>query len=101
VAGSKIRPALIVQCNRNNGRLSNTIVASITRNIARVSEPTQVLIEVATPAGLQSGLLADSAITCENLFTASQQFVRRKIGILSDDLMTNVSNALASSLELA
>jgi mRNA interferase MazF len=98
--GSKIRPALVVQCDRNNGRLSNTIVASITRNITRVSEPTQVLIEVATPAGVQSGLLADSAVTCENLFTASQRFALRKIGSLSDDLMTKVSAALVSSLGL-
>jgi mRNA interferase MazF len=98
--GSKIRPALVIQCDRNNGRLTNTIIASITRNIARVSEPTQVLIEVATPAGRQSGLLADSAVTCENLFTAGRQFVIRKIGRLPDELMTQVNDALKSSIEL-
>jgi mRNA-degrading endonuclease toxin of MazEF toxin-antitoxin module len=27
--GSKVRPALVIQCDRNNGRLDNTIVAQI------------------------------------------------------------------------
>jgi len=28
--GGKVRPALVVQCDRNNGRLDNTIIAQIT-----------------------------------------------------------------------
>ena len=66
--GTKIRPALVVQSDANNVRLNNVIVAAITRNITRVNEPTQLLIETSSPAGQQSGLLADSAVTCENLF---------------------------------
>jgi len=31
--GGKQRPALVIQCDRNNQRLSNTIVAMITGNI--------------------------------------------------------------------
>ena len=47
-SGSKVRPAFIVQNDRDNQRLTNTIVALITRNISRVGEPTQMLIDVTT-----------------------------------------------------
>ena len=43
--GSKVRPALVVQSDRDNVRLTNTVVALITRNLSRVTrEPTQMLI---------------------------------------------------------
>jgi mRNA-degrading endonuclease toxin of MazEF toxin-antitoxin module len=35
-SGSKVRPALVVQADRDNARLSNTIVALITKNTSRV-----------------------------------------------------------------
>ena len=44
--GSKVRPALVVQSDNNNGRMANTIVAAITRNVSRVHEPTQLLIDI-------------------------------------------------------
>ncbi|MBI1902860.1 MAG: type II toxin-antitoxin system PemK/MazF family toxin [Planctomycetia bacterium] len=98
--GSKIGPALVVQADRSNTRLTNTIVAAVTRNTSRVREPTQLLIELATPAGQQSGLLADSAVTCENLFTVSQQFVRRTIGSLSPQAMRQIDDCLKAALGL-
>jgi len=60
-SGSKLRPGLVVQCDVNNRRLDDVIVALITRTIHRASlEPTQLLIDVTTPEGLQSGLLHTS-----------------------------------------
>jgi mRNA interferase MazF len=55
-SGSKVRPVLIVQNDRDNQRLTNTIVALITKNVSRVHEPTQLRIDVSTPEGQQSGL---------------------------------------------
>ena len=55
-SGSKVRPALVVQNDRDNLRLTNTIVALITRNISRVGEPTQMLIDLTTAGGRQSVL---------------------------------------------
>ncbi|MEX0714404.1 MAG: type II toxin-antitoxin system PemK/MazF family toxin [Pirellulales bacterium] len=96
--GSKVRPALIVQSNRNNARISNTIVASITRNISRVHEPTQLVIDIATDAGQQSGLLATSAVTCENLFTVGRRFIQRTIGSLPKEIMLEIDSCLKESL---
>ena len=55
--GSKRRPALVVQNDTNNRRLTNVILAAITTTIHRSGQSTQLLIEVATAVGQQSGLL--------------------------------------------
>jgi mRNA interferase MazF len=99
-SGSKVRPALIVQNNRDNHRLTSTIVAMITRNTSRVGEPSQLLIDVTTAEGLQSGLNQTSAVVCTNLFTVSQAKVRRIIGSLAASLMTKVDACLKAALEL-
>jgi mRNA interferase MazF len=59
--GAKKRPALVVQSDLNNARLSETIIAAITSNISRVHEAHQLLIEVSTSDGAATGLLRDSA----------------------------------------
>ena len=49
-SGSKRRPALVVQCDRNNQRLDDVILAMITSVTGRAAtEPTQLLIDMTTP----------------------------------------------------
>ena len=56
--GSKVRPCLVVQNDQNNQRLDDTIIAAISSNTTRGNnEPTQLVVEVATLDGRQSGLL--------------------------------------------
>ena len=44
--GSKERPAVVIQCDRNNRRLLSTLIAGITTNTSRAGqEPTQLLID--------------------------------------------------------
>src|SRR5262245_15713549 len=81
--GGKVRPALVVQSDHNNARLGETIIPAITSNLSRVHEPTQLLIELATPEGTASGLLHDSAVRCERLHSIPQADVKRTIGTLS------------------
>jgi mRNA interferase MazF len=99
-SGSKVRPALVVQSDRDNQRLTNTIVALITRNISRVGEPSQMLIDVTTAEGRPSGLNQTSAVVCTNLFTVSQAKVRRIIGRLPASLMTRFDDCLKAALVL-
>ena len=96
--GSKLRPALVVQ---NNQRMGNTIVAMITGTTHRTHQPTQVIIDVTTSEGQQSGLAFTSAITCENLFTVEQRLIVRTIGSLPADTMKEVDDCLKESLGLA
>jgi mRNA interferase MazF len=96
----KRRPAVVVQCDRNNARLQNAVVAMITSNVSRADrEATQVLVDLATPDGRQTGLVQNSAVKCENLYTKLQRDMR-KIGAMSPTLMRKVDDALKASLEL-
>jgi mRNA interferase MazF len=100
-SGSKRRPALVVQCDRNNRRLDDVIVAMITSVVQRsTAESTQLFIDIATPEGKQSGLLHASAVKCEHLITLHNQFVGRLIGHLSPPMMERIGVCLKESLEL-
>ena len=99
-AGSKTRPMLVVQNDKNNGRMANTILVFITSNILRATEPGQVLVDVGTPEGKQSGLKQTSVVSCENILTVVQADIVRTIGRLPDTLMRRVDDALKFSLAL-
>lgn len=99
-SGSKVRPALVVQNDRDNLRLTNTIVVLITKNISRSQEPTQFLIDRSTPEGRQSGLNQTSAVACTNLITVSQTKVRRVVGSLPDPVMMRIGGCLKAALDL-
>ena len=99
--GSSPRPALVVQSDHKNQRISNTIVAMITRTTHRAAhEDTQLLIDVNTPEGKQSGLMFTSALTCENLATVHEQLITHKIGRLPPAVMQQVDECLKASLGL-
>jgi mRNA interferase MazF len=95
----KRRPALVVQSDRNNQRLANTIIAMISTNIAlAVQEPTQYVVDPGTPTGKPSGLVSPSAVKCENLFTIEQSLIERAIGKLPKSSMAEVDSCLKVSL---
>jgi mRNA-degrading endonuclease toxin of MazEF toxin-antitoxin module len=99
--GGENRPALVVQCDRNNRRLQNAIVATITGNIRlAATEPPQMLIDPATPEGKSSGLANPSAVKCENLYTISQGDILRKLGSIPPSLMARVGICLKDALGL-
>jgi mRNA interferase MazF len=91
---------LVVQCDGNNRRLTNVILAAITTTTHRSGEPTQLLLGFATPAGQGSGLFKDSVVTCENLATVMQNRVTRTIGSLPDDVMLQINDCLKASLAI-
>ena len=53
----KRRPAVVIQSNHNNSRLTNSIFVMVSSNIRlATTESTQVLVNPSTPEGRQSGL---------------------------------------------
>jgi len=96
--GAKLRPALVIQNDRNNQRLTNVILAAITSTIHRQHEPTQLFIDPATPTGKRSGLVMPSVVSTENIFTVAQKRVRRKLGRLPTSLLQQVDDCLKASL---
>jgi mRNA interferase MazF len=98
--GGKKRPVLVVQNDRDNLRLTNTIVVQISSNTRRAHEPTHLLIEVASAAGKRSGLLGDSVVSCVNLVTIHEGRIERTIGSLPPSVMTRIDDCLKVALGL-
>jgi len=96
----KVRPALVVQNDRDNARMNKTIVALITSNIRRAAEDTQYLIERSHPDFPASGLYRDSTVNCSNLYTIRQSDISRVIGRLSLSTMDQIEACLKSALAL-
>jgi mRNA interferase MazF len=78
--GSKVRPALVVQSDNLNHRITDTILAAISRSQHRASAE-QLLIDISTSEGGQTGLRQNSMIQCENLLTYDQRLNIAKIGV--------------------
>jgi mRNA interferase MazF len=98
--GGKVRPVLVVSADRDNGRLATVIVATITRNISRAHEPTQLPIDRDSPEGRQAGLKATSAVVCANLFTAHKGLILKRIGSLPPAAMARIDACLKAALDL-
>jgi mRNA interferase MazF len=100
LTGTSLRPALVVQAEDYNRKITNTIVAQITTNLKNQGDLAHLFIDVATEAGQQSGLLHDSLVSCINLNTLDQQRVRKVIGRLPDDVMQQINDCLRAALDL-
>jgi mRNA interferase MazF len=97
---SKVRPALVVQNDRDNQKLRKTVIAMITGNTRRRGDPSHLYIDPADPDGASSGLSFPSLISCNNLFTVEQDSILHVIGHLSDALKRQLGNCLKAALEL-
>ncbi len=98
--GSKVRPALVVQSDALNHRITDTILASISRATHRASA-TQLFIDISTPEAGGIGLRQNSMIQCENLLTYDQRLVITKIGQLSAPLLDRVQECLENGARFA
>jgi mRNA interferase MazF len=98
--GAKVRPVLVVQNDRDNQRLTNTIVVQVTSVTRRSLEPTQLLVEIATPEGQPSGLRQDSVVNCVNIVTVDRSKILRKLGKLPESLLQRVNACLMVALGL-
>ena len=101
-AGSKIRPALVVQADRNNRRLSSTIIAMITSHVTHAAnDPAQFLIDPTSPEGKSSGLIVPSVVRCDHLFTIEQVRMIRSLGRLSASHLPLLDSSLKAALDIA
>ena len=101
-SGSKVRPALVVQSDSRNSILRETIIILISKNLKYVgTDPTQLLIDIGTTDGKASGLKMNSAVKCGKLFTVDENMIYKKIGVLSFQLMQQVSARLKMALDIS
>src|SRR4029453_3965038 len=99
--GSKVRPALVVQADAWNQRLDDTMLALITSSRhRRVGAATQLVIDIATAEGQQTGLRLNSVIQSENLLTYDQGLILRILGRLSATAMEQINACLKAALDI-
>lgn len=103
VAGmpKKVRPVLVVQSDAYNRKMMNSVVAMITTNLARASEPSHLLIDITAADGQQSGLLHASVVNCNTLTTVRQDAVLRVLGSLSTTVMLCIDQCLRVALAIS
>jgi mRNA interferase MazF len=99
-AGNKRRPCVVVQNDEDNRKLSNTVVAQITSNLARAADKSHFLIAVGTQEGKQSGLLHDSLVSSNNLATIEDRLIDQVIGSLDPVLVQQLNACLKAALEI-
>src|SRR5437868_1215281 len=78
--GSKVRPAVVVQDDRWNGRIADTVLVLVSRTL-RAPEVTDVEIDPAMEP--QAGLRYKSVASCTNLLTIDQWLIVQTFGNLS------------------
>jgi len=96
----KNRPALVVQSEDYNQRISNVLIASITSNMKYAGDEAHFLIDVSTAEGKQSGLSRNSLVSCINLAVVPSSTISARIGSLSVDAMKKIDDCLKKALGL-
>lgn len=97
---TKLRPALVIQCDENNRRLEDVILLPLTSKTDKKLEKTHIFIAKDTPEGKQAGIKLDSLIKAETILTIPKSFVCKKIGHLPSPTMEKVAQCLIASLGL-
>ncbi len=91
----KTRPALILQNDISNQHSPITIVAALTSQFDPELYPTEVLI---TPP--EGGLSYSSVVLLNQIRSIDKIRLVKKLGIISEELMNSVNNAIQISLGL-
>ena len=99
-SGAKIRPVLVVASDRDNPRLTNLVVVTISSNTKRAAEPTQFLLSHGSAECRTSGLDVSSVVVCNNLHTADRALIKKTIGRLSAQTMAYIDACLKAALDL-
>ncbi|MXZ21628.1 MAG: type II toxin-antitoxin system PemK/MazF family toxin [Caldilineaceae bacterium SB0665_bin_25] len=94
---AKRRPVVVVQSNELETDLAQLIVAMITSDLRRAGHPSRVTATRNSAQGKRSGLLTDSVVMTDNLYTARERAFNRRIGFLEMDA---IDSALRHTLGL-
>ena len=90
---------MVVQADAYNSALADTILALITSSVRRrVGAATQLDIDLARPDGIQTGLIINSVVQCENLVTVDRRFILRIRGRMSAAQMLKIDDCLKAAL---
>lgn len=87
-----VRPVVVIQNDTGNNHSPTTIVACVTRQVKKETQPTHVLLEYHESV--------DGMILCEQLYTLNKKDLRKCVGHLNDSELTSLDRALCVSLDI-
>lgn len=91
-----LRPCYILQNNTGNSHSPTTIIAPLTTQIKKESQPTHIKI-----SKTMGGLVEDSILLCEQIQTINKENLQNKIGhIYNLNIINQVNEAVKISLAL-
>jgi mRNA interferase MazF len=96
----KLRPAVIIQCDKNNLRLNDVILIPLTSKTKEKLEETHTFISKNSPEGIKTGIRLDSVIKAETILTLPKSLISKKIGYLPSSVIKKVNKCLAFSIQL-
>jgi len=98
-SATKVRPAVVISPDAENGALDDAVFLLITSNVTRRSA-FDVVIDVSHPEFSVSGLKVASAIRVNKMLTLHEKLFHRKLGRLGPQLQEAVMSRLAEFLEI-
>lgn len=87
------RPVVILQNNKGNKYSTTVIVAPISSRLTKNSLPTHVMIET-------EFLEKKSVILLEQIRTIDKKRIYEKVGVLTQEMMNDVNDAIKTSLDI-
>jgi mRNA interferase MazF len=99
LSASKVRPAVVVSPDSENGILDDSVFLLITSNTSRLS-PFDLLIDTSHPEFANTGLSRSSAVRVNKVWTLKNTLVRRVLGSLGSQLRRGVLRRLATYFEI-
>ena len=101
-SGAKVRPAVVLQSDRENQRLTSTVVAMISGNLNLVGrEPGHILIDIQSEDGRRSGLKYSSVVNVHSIYSVHTDRIERISGSLTDGLMQQIGEQIVETLDLS
>jgi mRNA-degrading endonuclease toxin of MazEF toxin-antitoxin module len=97
MAGSKVRPAVVVQADFLNGLIDDSVLVQSTGTRHGIPG-TEVLLDPAVETG--SGLSKVCYASCTNVLTIEQAKVLQNVGCLSAATMQQIEECLKTVLEI-
>lgn len=99
LSATKVRPAVVISPDSENGVLEDSVFLLITNNTSRLS-PFDLVVDTSHPEFLTTGLIGRSVIRVNKIWTLRNTLIHRALGKLGPQLQHAVSNLIASYLEI-
>jgi mRNA-degrading endonuclease toxin of MazEF toxin-antitoxin module len=94
---AKARPCLVVSGNQFNNSGPDVILAPIS-SVIRPTDPKQIVVDSGHSDFLRTGLKQTSAVKCGAIFAYSSAQIRRRLGTMPPDILSQVRSLILGIL---